>query len=131
MSRVLSSLRIVHKIIGISGAGVLGLLVVGGIYLSGQASRDRYGDIAHEMQAVAGLASKLHIELLESRRAEKDFLLRNDTKYTERYAELARTIGDDLSAIATSANAAGRADLSQSIALIRRGFYKYVDEFGT
>ena len=72
MSRVLSSLRIVHKIIGISGTGVLGLLVVGGIYLSGQASRDRYGDIAHEMQAVAGLASKLHIELLESRLFQVD-----------------------------------------------------------
>ena len=129
MTSVFSNLRITHKIVGISASGVLGLLIVAGIYLFGAASQQRYGRAAGDAQAVAELASKLHVELLEGRRAEKDFLLRSDPKYVARHGELARQIGTDLATIGKRINDAGRADLVQKIDLIRDGFNKYIDQF--
>ncbi|MGA2127902.1 MAG: methyl-accepting chemotaxis protein, partial [Xanthobacteraceae bacterium] len=92
-------LRIVHKIAAIGATGTLGLLIVAGIYFLGAADRESYERLAVDAQAIAGLANRLHVELLESRRAEKDFLLRSDPKYATRHAELARAVDADLDAI--------------------------------
>jgi methyl-accepting chemotaxis protein len=125
----ISHFRIVHKITALSGTGILGLLIVAGIYLLGSSKQEQYGRVAANAQAIAELTNKLHVELLESRRAEKDFLLRNDPKYAARHAELARTIDVDFAALRTHAVDAGQDDLGRKIDVIRDGFQKYVVHF--
>jgi methyl-accepting chemotaxis protein len=121
--------RIVHKISAISATGVLGLLIIAGIYALGLTTQQHYTGVASDAQAVADAANKVHIELLESRRAEKDFLLRNDLKYATRHAELARAVDTDLDALAKHVDADGQRDLRQKVDLIHDGFKKYAANF--
>src|SRR5712691_5780366 len=126
-----SRLRIVHKIAAISGTGGLGLLIVAGIYFLGSSKQEQYGRVATDAQAIAELANKLHIKLLESRRAEKDFLLRNDIKYATRHEELARAVAADFDAIGKRIDDAGQIDLGQKVRSIHEGFKKYATHFAT
>jgi methyl-accepting chemotaxis protein len=128
---VLSHFRIVHKILAISGTGILGLLIIAGIYLLGESKQEQFSHAASDAEAIAALASKLHVELLESRRAEKDFLLRSDLKYATRHAELARAIDADFDAIGKRAVDAGQSHLGQNVNVIRDGFKKYTTNFAS
>jgi methyl-accepting chemotaxis protein len=126
-------LRIIHKIALISATGILGLLVVGGVYLLGSSKREHFERTAADAQAIAELAGKLHVDLLESRRAEKDFLLRSDLRYATRHAELARTIDADLGAIGKRIVDLGQGsrdiEVGANIDRVRAGFRKYSANF--
>ncbi|MGB6637000.1 MAG: methyl-accepting chemotaxis protein, partial [Bradyrhizobium sp.] len=76
----LFSLRLTHKIAAIGAIGVLGVILVGGIHLYGETVLAVYRGAAENARAIFELNEKIEIELLEGRRAEKDFLLRNDPK---------------------------------------------------
>jgi methyl-accepting chemotaxis protein len=69
--------------------------------------------------------------LLESRRAEKDFLLRNDVKYVMRHDELRDAIGRDLDDLRTEIENLGENGLAIQIDNIRNGFRAYSDGFAT
>jgi methyl-accepting chemotaxis protein len=125
----LSGLRIVHKIAAISATGILGVLILGGIYMLGSSKQEQYGRVAADAQAIAELANKLHVELLESRRAEKDFLLRSDLKYAIRHAELARAVDADFDVVGKRIADTGQNDLGQKVNVIRDGFKKYAVNF--
>src|SRR5436190_1069932 len=114
--------RVTHKIAAIGLNGILGLLLVGGIYLAGNAAQDRYRQTAADAQAISSHASKLFIELLEARRAEKDFLLRHDVAYATKHAALVKSISGDIDGLRSRAQAAGQADLDRGIEAIRAGF---------
>jgi methyl-accepting chemotaxis protein len=73
-------LRVTHKIALIGVIGVAGLLALGGIYLSGKARASRYRAIADQAATMRLTTDEIMAELLEARRAEKDFQLRNDEK---------------------------------------------------
>ncbi|NVJ98560.1 MAG: HAMP domain-containing protein [Alphaproteobacteria bacterium] len=73
------------RVFFLAGSGIFGLLLVLLSYLvsnssisSSQESAERFNDIAH-------LEKALEVEALQLRRREKDFLLRLDTKYKDRY----------------------------------------------
>src|SRR5882762_7692694 len=83
--------RITHKIAAIGAIGFGGLALVGAIYLTGDTTQERYRVIAADAIALSDRVDRLSRELLESRRAEKDFLLRSDEKYAQRHAELAKS----------------------------------------
>src|SRR4051794_12441683 len=89
-------LRVTHKIAAIGLSGTFGLLLVGGIYLTGSATQNGYRQTAADAQAISSQASKLFIDLLEARRAEKDFLLRHDAVYASRHAAQVKTITTDI-----------------------------------
>jgi methyl-accepting chemotaxis protein len=118
-----------HKIAAIGAVGVLGLIIVGAIYLIGASVQDRYRRAAADAQATSALTGDLYVKLLESRRAEKDFLLRNDMKYVERHKALDASITDDIETLRRQANSAGLPDLAQQIELVRGGFQKYASHF--
>src|SRR6266568_1525302 len=91
--------RITHKIAAIGAIGFGGLALVGGIYLTGDTRQEHYRVIAADALALSDRVDRLGRELLESRRAEKDFLLRSDEKYALRHAELAKSVEEDFDAL--------------------------------
>src|SRR5262249_10880127 len=74
-----------------------------------------------------GLATKM----LEARRAEKDFLLRNDVKYADRVRELGEQVESDFEKLGKQSEDAGLSDLSTQIETARAGFKSYVSHFMT
>ena len=76
MRPVRFQLRLTHKIAAIGLVGVLGLAAAGLIYEEGTWSQDRAREVAEDARAIAGLTTRISIEMLEVRRDEKNFLLR-------------------------------------------------------
>jgi methyl-accepting chemotaxis protein len=118
-----------HKIAAIGAIGLLGVALVGGIYFVKSRTQNSYMLAADQTHAISSLNDSLTIKLLESRRAEKDFLLRNDLKYVERVRELATQVDNDLAGLRKQSDEAGLADLSKQIGTVGDGFRKYVTHF--
>ncbi len=78
-----SNVRMAYKIGSLGAVGILGLLLVGAIYFVGSATQTRYQKLAAAASAVEATTNKLLIQLLQSRRHEKDFLLRKDDQYVK------------------------------------------------
>ncbi|MEQ8229371.1 MAG: HAMP domain-containing protein, partial [Rhodospirillales bacterium] len=79
--------KIAQRVSGIVILGVAAIAVFVGIQFYGQTNlnaamerNDAYGELAR-------LSEQVEIESLQMRRSEKDFLLRNDLKYAERYEQ--------------------------------------------
>src|SRR5262249_34117552 len=119
-----------HKIAAIGVAGVLGIAVVGAIYLIESSVQERYRRAADNAQAEFALASKLYVDALESRRAEKDFLLRSDMKYAERHGEVAKSFQNDIVAWPRPTGSDKRDELRGKIDTIGMGFQAYLEHFG-
>ena len=101
-----------HKIAAIGGIGLLGVALVGGIYFLETHSQSKYMLAADQTNAMSSLNDVLAIKMLESRRAEKDFLLRNELKYADRVRELGTLVERDLAMLRTQSDQASLADLS-------------------
>src|SRR5882724_3914916 len=122
-------IRVTHKIAAIGAIGFGGLVLVGGIYLTGDAAQERYRLVAADAGTMSDKVDRLSRDLLESRRAEKDFLLRSDEKYAKRHAELAKSLEAGFDALGRQIRAAGLADLDQSFGAIGTGFGIYLRHF--
>src|ERR1700753_569686 len=93
------SLRLTHKILAIGGVGLLGVVLIGGMHFYGESAVATYRIAGEEARAVSQLNGKVEVELLEGRRAEKDFLLRNDPKKAEGQAEIGKAVAADIAAL--------------------------------
>jgi methyl-accepting chemotaxis protein len=107
--------RLTHKIGAIGIVGVAGVIVVGGMHMYGESEIALYLETADKSRAVFELSRKIEIELLESRRAEKDFLLHNEQKKAELYGEIAKAVVADINALNGKVQALGRVDLARKI----------------
>ena len=67
------SLLLTHKITAIGIIGVIGVVLIGGIHLYGEKAMAVYQNAAESARTIAELNRKIEVELLEGRRAEKDF----------------------------------------------------------
>jgi len=123
------NLRLTHKVAAIGAAGVLGLVLVGAIYSAGTTSQEMFRRTADKAEALSARASKLAVGLLESRRAEKDFLLRNDVKYANHHGELGKAIEADLAVLKQHTQGSADRDLAKSIDSIVEGFRTYTRHF--
>jgi len=119
-----------HKIAAIGAIGLLGVALVGGIYLLKSRTQNSYILAADQTNAISSLNDSLSIKMLESRRSEKDFLLRNDLKYADHVRELATQVGRDIATLRQRSDEAGLADLSKQIDAVGDGFKKYTTYFG-
>src|SRR3954470_12522138 len=122
-------IRVTHKIAAIGAIGLAGLALVGAIYLIGDAAQEGYRLVATDTRTISDQVDRLSRDLLESRRAEKDFLLRSDEKYAKRHAELAKTLESGFDALGRQIRAAGLADLDAGLGTIRTGFAVYLRHF--
>ena len=123
------SIRLTHKIMAIGVVGLVGLLAFGAIYQIGSWSQDTSRAIAGGARAVSDLNNKLSIEMLEARRAEKDFQLRRDQSYSKRHAELSTAVGRDLEQLKSLVRSGGFREVSDEIDLVEKGFGSYVKYF--
>ncbi len=85
-----------------------------------------------ELTRAASIINKLEIHLLNLRRNEKDFLLRHDMKYLDRFKENSRaflSLESELSAILTSNQLGSSEDLKNDLVSYKSGFEKLVSAY--
>jgi methyl-accepting chemotaxis protein len=122
-------LRLSHKVAAIALLGIVGLALVGVIYSSGTTSLERFRRIAGETQTVSTLTTRLSAKIADSRRAEKDFLLRSDDEYVKRHEELSKAVRTDFDALKQVTDAAGQPELLKQVEGLRAGFDAYAAHF--
>jgi methyl-accepting chemotaxis protein len=125
------SLRLIHKIASMAALGVLGLAAVGAIYWSGETKRAA----AHQDAANATTARLLMLQILgqmlEARRAEKDFLLRAEESHATRLKTVAEETASNLSRLETLTSTTGQEQTGRQTAAVQTGFATYVEHFNT
>ncbi|HEX2656471.1 MAG TPA: methyl-accepting chemotaxis protein [Xanthobacteraceae bacterium] len=121
--------RLRHKVATIGALGIFGVALVGGIYLIGAASQERYRVMAVQARMISDSMARIGTGLLKARRAEKDFLLRADERYITRHSELAKAIAGQLETLQQKTGSADLPDLSKKIDEIRAGFGEYLKHF--
>jgi len=119
-----------HKIAAIGIVGVLGIILIGAIYWTGAASQARFQGSADRAAATAAANNSLYVALLEARRAEKDFLLRNDERYAQRQAEFAKAAAAKLGELKQQLSGE-LAGLLSKVEATQSGFDVYVKTFAT
>jgi methyl-accepting chemotaxis protein len=124
-----SVLRLSHRIYSIAALGIAGLLVIGGLYLLGNASQEFARDENESARALGELQNKVFVEFLELRRSEKDFLLRKDEKYVQRHQQTSKEMAGDLAEMQRRMAASGRSDLGQKLNAIQAGYESYEQHF--
>lgn len=120
-------LRLTHKIAAIGLAGIAGAGLLGAIYLTGASSQERLDIEAKQVQSVYIHVSKLSALLLESRRAEKDFLLTNDAQHSRRLSSLWGEIENSIDGLRKEAEAASQSAIAGDAEAIGNAFTTYAD----
>ncbi len=123
------SLRLTHKITAIGIVGVVGVILVGAIHMYGEAATSGYRAAAEEARSIAELNDRIEIELLEGRRAEKDFLLRNDSKRADRQIEISKSVAADMDTLRGKVTAVGKPDLARQIEAMNASLKQYQGHF--
>ena len=125
----LLSLRLTHKITAIGVIGVIGVVLIGGIHLYGEKAMAVYRDAADNARSIAELNSKIEVALLEGRRAEKDFLLRNDAKKADNQIEISKAVAADIDVLRGKIVAVGKPELARQIEAMSASLRKYQGHF--
>ncbi|SFK30224.1 HAMP domain-containing methyl-accepting chemotaxis protein [Bradyrhizobium sp. Gha] len=123
------SLRLTHKITAIGVIGVVGVVLIGGIHLYGERAMGVYRDAAENARTIDELNSRIAIELLEGRRAEKDFLLRSDASKAQRQIEIGKKAAVDIEQLRDRIAAIGKPDLAQKIDAMTASLKTYQARF--
>jgi methyl-accepting chemotaxis protein len=123
-------LRLTHKIMAIGMIGLVGLLAFGAIYQIGSWSADASRAVAGNARTISDLNKQLSTDMLEARRAEKDFQLRRDESYSKRHAELSARIGGDFTQLKPLARSSGINGLPEKLDIVYAGFNGYMRDFG-
>ncbi len=79
------------------GFGLVGLLFAGVILMfwtTLSTTQDNYNEILNKNEKMKSIASEIGSLMLQSRRSEKDFLLRKDLKYKDRVSKLVNRISE-------------------------------------
>jgi len=131
MSRVLSRVGVSYQIGLVGLIGVIGLIVVALVYYFGSVQLDAANQaLAHSNSGLAKLA-EIKLDLLESRRAEKDFLLRRKEDYAKKHEAAFAEFTRDASELRAMVGEERRAQLdkvSAAIAQYQRQFNLVLDE---
>ena len=123
------AVRLTHKITAIGVVGVIGVLLVGGIHLYGETTIAGYRASAANARTLFELNNKIEIGLLEGRRAEKDFLLRNDARKADRQKEIGKAVADDIAMLHGKIVAIGESELAHQIEVMRASLGRYQSHF--
>jgi len=118
-----------HKITAIGAIGVVGVVLIGGIHLYGEKASAVYRDAANNARSIAELNREIEVELLEGRRAEKDFLLRNDTRKAESQIEIAKAVAANIDTLRGRVVAIGKPELARQIEAMSASLKKYQGHF--
>ena len=123
------SIRLTHKVMAIGLFGLIGLVAFGSIYQIGTLSQDMSREAAESARRLSDLNQRISQQMLDARRAEKDFQLQRDQSYAKRHAVLVSDITGDLDRLGSAARAAGHAEVGEKVSLARAGFERYSSAF--
>jgi methyl-accepting chemotaxis protein len=123
------AVRLTHKIAAIGVIGIAGVILVGGIHSYGETAMAMYRDAAENARTLFELNNKIEIRLLEGRRAEKDFLLRNDPKKADEQIEIGKASVADIDKLRGKIIAAGKSDLARQIEAMSASLQQYQARF--
>jgi methyl-accepting chemotaxis protein len=127
----LFSLRLTHKITAIGAIGVIGVVLIGGIHFYGERVTAGFRAAADNARNIADLNRRIEVELLEARRAEKDFLLRNDIKKAESQFGISKAVAVDIDELHGRVVAVGKPDLARAVDAMNASLKKYQTSFAT
>src|SRR3954462_9186423 len=123
------SVRLTHKIMAIGIVGLIGLLAFGAIYQIGSWSQEASRSAPHSARAISDLNKQLSIEMLEARRAEKNFQQRRNESYAKTHADLVVVIDRDFGRLEAMTKAGELGALFDKVKLAHDGFRKYAADF--
>jgi methyl-accepting chemotaxis protein len=123
------AVRLTHKIAAIGVIGIAGVILVGGIHSYGETAMAMYRDAAENARTLFELNNKIEIRLLEGRRAEKDFLLRNDPKKADEQIEIGKAAVADIDKLRGKIIEAGKSDLARQIEAMSASLKQYQAHF--
>ncbi len=123
------SFRLTHKIAALGIVGIAGVILIGGMHVYGESAMTVYRDTSENARTISELSSKIEIGLLEGRRAEKDFLLRNDSKKADSQIDISKSVAADIDVLHGKIVAAGRSDLARQIEAMRTSLEQYQAHF--
>ncbi|MGY4502808.1 methyl-accepting chemotaxis protein [Bradyrhizobium sp. GM24.11] len=123
------SIRLTHKVMAIGLFGLVGLVAFGAIYEIGSLSQDASRNVANRARAIADLNKQLTIEMLETRRNEKNFQQRRNESYAKAHAELIGPINRDFDEVERLMSAADMGALSDKMKQAQEGFKRYTTDF--
>ena len=129
LPNIRTGFRLSHKITALGAIGIVGLVLFGGLYYVNLSYQNAYKKIQQDAQAMDARVGKLNVSLLESRRAEKDFLLQHDMKFAKRHAALSKTIIQEIEKLRQQASAAGQTQLVGEVQQIGKGIKAYAAAF--
>jgi methyl-accepting chemotaxis protein len=125
------SVRLTHKIAAIGIIGVAGIILVGGMHMYGESALAVYRNAAEGARAIFELNNRIEIELLEGRRAEKDFILRSDLKRADAQAEISKAAVSDIDTLHGKVAGLGKADLARQIEAMSPSLKQYQAHFAS
>jgi methyl-accepting chemotaxis protein len=118
-----------YRIAALGAVGILGLLLIGAIYVIGSQSQSRYQKTSDDAVMIRSTTDGLLIQLLQLRRNEKDFLLRKDDKYAKSHAEGTAAALALFDRLKQQLTASGQSQLMGKIDAVRSGFAVYSNNF--
>ncbi|MFL6819231.1 MAG: methyl-accepting chemotaxis protein, partial [Bradyrhizobium sp.] len=125
------SLRLTQKINAIAVIGVAGVILAGGIHFYGESATAVYRDAAENARSIFELSKRIDVELLEARRAEKDFLLRNDAKKIDSQIEFSKSAVANIGILRGKLVATGKPELAAKVDAIDASLKQYQTHFLT
>jgi methyl-accepting chemotaxis protein len=121
--------RLTHRIAALGLIGLLGMFILTGILMMGQAEQARFQLVETQARELAEKQTALALDFLEARRTEKDFLLRASETYVVRHATITARIDAELQVLAGKAATFGDSAAPAIISEIRMGFKAYETYF--
>src|SRR5690349_8873962 len=108
-------LRLGHKITAIGLVGIVGLAMIGAIYMLGLSSQEEFRRQADKARETAVVMNKIALDMYNGRTEEKNFLLRNDAQYLRRFRDATKSIFSDLDILMQMVADNGQSELGSSV----------------
>ncbi|MDJ0943703.1 MAG: methyl-accepting chemotaxis protein [Kiloniellales bacterium] len=112
----------------LSALSAVCVAILGAVYLYGDVSAGRAFETLHQHALLAQAAQRVEIGALQMRRREKDFILRRDLEYAEKYEEAAAGVLESLQEMRTMAVAA---PVGAEVERLIGGVSEHADQFRT
>jgi len=120
------NLTIKQKLLSLASLMIVSFVVIGGIYGYSVDVQEKASKENNRIANVNLLAEEINVGLLEARRNEKDFLLRQDMKYSEKHQ---KTMANNLTLVSKLNGQVHDSELLEKIDVLNTLFVEYQSSF--
>ncbi|HEY8380740.1 MAG TPA: HAMP domain-containing protein, partial [Microvirga sp.] len=129
MQMLLSRIGLKTQVLCVGLIGAIGLLALTAIYLFQTNQLSPLQSLADETTFAEQSIASVHKDLLDARRAEKDFLLRSDLKYAKRHADVSDAVLKHQGELARHLTSIGLTEQEAQIRRLGEGYTRYRGTF--